>query len=230
MNLEHEDMSFSPFKVRKFSKENVEKLFGPKADGALANKTRLENSELYFAVREQAVEDGLVGPASYATPTELQAHSQKLAAKAQGEQVTQEEFESRAKHPYQKVKDFFSGRLTELPPPAVLRVKNPELYRELHVAARSYKILANEAPVEVSSNVKPSSVPKFTPEPRHGIPAEYAQVFGLPENYQATSSEFNSMVKAMIEYRAEQAAAQTPPANDKPADSGNNGDIQGGGQ
>lgn len=181
--------TFTPFPQRQFTKQQVEALFGPKSDAKLAQKTKTENPNLYSAVRQQAILDGLAAP----IPTPYAAWRMPRDRK-----FTDREIEVRSKHSEQECREMFgkSGDTGGVKNVGKLYAENPAAYLELREAAVSYGIIPESQPRPVNH-----TTPKPATEPPQGfvLSDAIADKINLPRGTRVTTEQFAKITTILNE-------------------------------
>ena len=186
--------AFNPFQSHKFSRERVGMLFGPKANGALAQQTFRENRALYDEVRAEAVSYGLI---SGEKPINPWAVPEKT--------YSPEEIRVRAAYTKEECRAVFNRKAGEVgnsnPTASDLQKNNPEKYAAMKLAAQSYELLPAAPAVVVSHRQKKV----IESDGRFVISDELADAAHLDRGVRITADEFVTIVKAVAD--AKQAAA-----------------------
>src|SRR5690348_17925728 len=95
------------FPERQHSKAEVEAVFGPKGNAALASRIHRENRGYYLSLRSQAERDGLIGRA-YESP--LAAHYRAKAEKDLPKTFTEQEVRARAEFSEQACREYLASK------------------------------------------------------------------------------------------------------------------------
>lgn len=185
---------------RQFSEKTVKTYFG-RDSSAAASQLKRENPSLYAAIRQQAQRDGLVGPATIAVG--LAAAVLDYNERHKQPELTVEELRARAAFSQADCESYLkrSGQATGFADNlASLKRDNPEKFRLLKIAARSYGL-----PVSDVQETKPQAK---EPEPMFPLAEPLRSRFHLPEGHTVTEATFLSLQRLAATLDAEAAEAE----------------------
>jgi hypothetical protein len=182
--------------VSKYSRAEVEKLFGPRGDAAIAARTFRENKPLYDELRQAACDHRILGPSAIQSPAPYSKEKPQRS-------YSDRELFLRAKYSESELRDFFSGKGGNS---SKVHAEHPEIYKEMKEGAIGYGILP------------PSSLPAHsdTPQPRSTEPQATGEEFvlepriakemGLPEGYKCNQLGFHRIMQTIANAAADKAA------------------------
>ena len=182
---------------RQFSEKTVKTYFGPDSSAA-ASQLKRENPSLYAAIRAQAVADGRVGPATRAVG--LAKMKLDFDERHAQPELTTEQLRARAAFSEEDCKSYLlrsgeaQGFADNL---ASMKRDNPEKFRLLKIAAKSYGLPVSDAPV-----AKPQAK---EPEPTFLLAEPLRSRFHLPEGHQVTEEAFLALQRLAATLEAEAA-------------------------
>ena len=210
--------NFSPFKNQsKYSKEQCAKLFdGSRESGVLAAKTMRENPELYRAIKQSAIEHGMLA----APPSNPWLGHQR--GKQADSIMSDAEIQSRHRFSQTEVRELLHRSPNDSGPvlSKLAEINGPEWYAQFKLAARSYGELAESSQVEVRDNR-----PRYEPQPaaeddgRFQLSDDFCKRLNLPPGYKTNSEQFTLIMRLLTEQKntSSNNGGAAPAATDAPA-------------
>jgi len=219
---------FDPFApTTKHTRGNIERLFGPKSNASLANKTALENPALYREVRAEAELLGLVGPArevalEYSQTTELNEEGRHRQIEKQSP-ILDAELQDGAEFSRERVKQYISGQIVEITPGfyanrSKLRDASAPLDARYREAAVAHGLLSPDPHVIVSVDQRKTPVAPAAPAPKKKLSSDFiisdelAEKSGLPKGTPVSAEKLQNITQEI--YRREQEAIATAAKQD----------------
>lgn len=183
---------YTPFRVPHISRENVEEIFGPKANGQAASRLYQENRDLYERVRAEAVHLGILSE----RPENAWAVQQRKAELKMHPEFTSEEIAARAAFSEQdcrrllgKGADDGKNELVEM------KTTAPNKYQVFRAAAKSYGLIGDS--VVIDRTFKPNAQP--TDDGKFVLSDELAAKVNLPRGSRVSQEQFESVLKLIAE-------------------------------
>jgi|HubBroStandDraft_2_1064218.scaffolds.fasta_scaffold75316_4 hypothetical protein len=171
---------FNPFEKEKYSREQVETIFGAKANGAVAQRLRTENAEMYADVKREAIRIGLLGPGSV---VETPAPYVKPGPVELSISFTDAEILARPDHDEKSLRELFAGKATTGKNIGKIATDAPSLYASLRRAAQLRGILPRD----------PGEAAATQQEPRQAgfrLSDNLARLAHLPLGVHVTAEQF----------------------------------------
>jgi len=168
-------------------RQHAEKLFGKKADAALAMQIKRENPQLYNELRADAVTLGLLGQSRREQIREL--YGPKIR------QFSAEEVAVRARISEQEARAFWNGIAKDAP--AEIKKNDPARYAQMQLAGRSYGVLPGFAPTMVDADK----------EGLFRLADDIADQANLPRDIFVSHSQFADVLKQVADAKSEREKA-----------------------
>jgi len=201
-----------------YSRAELKSIFT--GSGIIAQKLFLENPELYYTMRAEAVAQGILGPSAIGTPAPY------TTGKPQKSYSEREMF-LRAKYSLEELKTFFRSNNTgSKENPSTLFRTNPAEYAERREAAVSYGLLPStpstpqRTPQARTTEPQPGSGETFELDPR------ICKELSLPEGFKVNSEGYYRAIQAVKNAAASKAVAAEKARLEQEAAANKDNDVQ----